>query len=45
MGFQQQRHDNQEFVPQGQTANAEFYETVLKHLLLHIQHVRPQINV
>jgi histone-lysine N-methyltransferase SETMAR len=34
---------HQEFVPEGQTVNAEFYEAVLKRLLLRMQRVRPQM--
>lgn len=34
---------NQELVPQGQTVNAEFNETVLKRLLLCIRRVPPHI--
>jgi histone-lysine N-methyltransferase SETMAR len=34
---------DQEFVPEGQTVNAEFYEAVLKRLLLRMQRVRPQM--
>jgi len=34
---------HQDFVPQGQTVNAEFYEGVLKRLLQRIPRVRPEL--
>ena len=35
---------HQEFVPEGKTVNAEFYEAVLKRLLLRMQRVRPHVQ-
>ncbi|GFV79704.1 histone-lysine N-methyltransferase SETMAR [Trichonephila clavipes] len=34
---------HQEFVPEGQTVNTNFYEPILKGLLLRIQRVHPQL--